>query len=303
MFTTYRTYSYLLGSLCIARLLPRLVISWMPSKKWRNKNRPYSESGVLKPIRMFSANPFLMAFLKIVIAYDYVLLDNPQLGFDVPFVARVYVAVEPSNILDFFELCLNDQAVRKKLQGMLQVRCVTVAPCHPSTQGFLTPEQLQMWREARAQYNAGGFAEDPVGLIEFIDYSCAEDLVNSVTSQLLIPAAMLDNARAREPFAGLSTVTGTQFNEPMSAATCLQYLNLYIRADERNQLYMRLKMTKQDIEILRAAGRNEILIRLEKMEREHLFGNIFMQNGRVIRYLFYLFLVFLLGYSFWVAAM
>ncbi|KAG1767628.1 hypothetical protein EDD22DRAFT_874672 [Suillus occidentalis] len=233
-------------------------------------------SGALKFIQMFGANPLLMTYLKIGIIFDCGLFDNPRIGFDVPFMARVDVAVEPSDILDFVGLYLNDEAVGEKLQGMLQVNAIT--PWRPSMQGPLTPKRLQIWREARAKYNAEGFTKDPVGLVEFIGCSCAEDSGNSVTAELHIPAVVLDIARKREPFIGVSAVTGAQINKPMSAVACLEYINLHIRADKQNQLYLRAEMTGQDKEAIRAAGRNEetlpARILKEKMEREHLYANV-----------------------------
>lgn len=256
---------------------------------------------------MFSANPLLMEFLGIEIASHYDLFDDPQIGFDVPFVAHVDIAMEPSNIFHFIGLYFNHMAVGEHLPGMLQVNAVT--PWHSSLRDRLTPEQLHMWREARARYNARGFAKDPVGLVEFISYNCTEGLGNSMTTELLIPAVVLDDARNRKPlFIHIIAVAGTLFCAP-SNMTCLEYLNLYIRADVQNQLYLRAKMTKQDREVICAAGRNEdalpVRILRKKMEREHLYANILMQNGQVqpkTRYPLYFFLAFVLGCLFWVFA-
>ncbi|KAG1890494.1 uncharacterized protein F5891DRAFT_987090 [Suillus fuscotomentosus] len=233
---------------------------------------------------MFSANPLLMEFLGIEIASHYDLFDDPQIGFDVPFVAHVDIAMEPSNIFHFIGLYFNHMAVGEHLPGMLQ-------------------------REARARYNARGFAKDPVGLVEFISYNCTEGLGNSMTTELFIPAVVLDDARNRKPlFIHIIAVAGTLFCAP-SNMTCLEYLNLYIRADVQNQLYLRAKMTKQDREVICAAGRNEdalpVRILRKKMEREHLYANILMQNGQVqpkTRYPLYFFLAFVLGCLFWVFA-
>ncbi|KAG1772892.1 hypothetical protein EV702DRAFT_614077 [Suillus placidus] len=199
--------------------------------------------------------------------------------------ARVDIAVEPSDFLNFVGLYLNDKAVGEKLQGMLQVNAIT--PWHPSIQGPLMPKQLQTWREARAKYNTEGFTKDPIGLVEFIGCSCAEDSGNSVTAELHIPAAVLDIARKREPFIGVSAVTGTQFNKPMSTVACLEYINLHIRADKQNQLHLHAEMTGQDKEAIRAAGHNEetlpARILKEKMEREHLYANVKQLTRKTVK--------------------
>ncbi|KAG2139236.1 hypothetical protein DEU56DRAFT_323939 [Suillus clintonianus] len=258
---------------------------WYCSKECQKKNwsthKPSCHeversSGALKFIQMFSANPLLMGYLKIGILFDCGLLDNPRIGFDVPFMARVDIAVEPSDILDFTRLYLNDKAVGEKLQGMLQVNSIT--PWHSSMQSPLTPRRLQKWREARARCNEEGCAKDPVGLVEFIGCSCAEDSGNSVTAEFHIPAVLLDFAKKREPFTGVSAVTGTQFKKPMSAVACLEFINLHIRADKQNQLHLRSEMTEQDKEAIRAAGRDEetlpARILKDKMQREHLYANV-----------------------------
>jgi hypothetical protein len=57
-----------------------------------------------------------------------------------------------------------------------------------------------------------------------------------------------------------------------------RYINLHIRADEQNQLFLRTVMTEQDKEVIRAAGRNEDSLPVSllnfKMQRELLYANI-----------------------------
>ncbi|OAX38042.1 hypothetical protein K503DRAFT_188332 [Rhizopogon vinicolor AM-OR11-026] len=217
-------------------------------------------SGVAKLIGSLGMNPLLMAFIRIGVIFDCGLLDNPQrLGFDMPFMARVDFAIEPSEILDFSGLYLNDRPVGEKLQGMIQVNALTT--WDPTKQGPLTPEQLRLWREARAKYNTNGFAIDLVGLIEFVN--CADD--NSFISELFIPTVVVNMAREHEPLNA-------------NVAACLQCVNLNIRADKQNQLLLRTEMTEQDKEIICSASRNEETfpsrILKEKMKREPLYTNI-----------------------------
>ncbi|KAG2139242.1 hypothetical protein DEU56DRAFT_755559 [Suillus clintonianus] len=178
-------------------------------------------SGTVKFIRMLALNPLLMGYLKIATIFDCGLLDNPRIGFDVPFVARVDIAIEPSDILDFIGLYLDDKTIGEKLQGMVQVNATT--PCHPSLLA-LTPNRLDIWREERAKYNADGYAKDPVGLIDFVDNTtyAKDSCQNAVTAGLHIPTGVLDWAKKREPFVRVSAVTGTQFKQPMSAAACVE---------------------------------------------------------------------------------
>jgi hypothetical protein len=225
---------------------------------------------------MFNVNPVLMGYLKAGIVFECGLLDNPRIGFDIPFLARIEIAIEPSDVLMFGGLYVNDPTVEEKLEGMVQVNAIT-AWQSPSMQAPLTPKRLNTWREARARCNAEGFAEDPVGLMEFVGRRCTEDSGNSITVELHIPNNVLAVAMTRAPFTCVSAITGIQTKKPLSAASCLEFINSHIRADKHNQLHLRTEMTEQDKEVIRAAGRDEDIfparILKEKMQREHLYGN------------------------------
>lgn len=252
---------------------------WYCSKECQRKHGPTHKprcheversSGTLKFIRMFILNPMLMGLLKIGAVIDCGLLDNPRIGFDVPFGVRVDISIGPSNILDFVGLYLGSKSLGEKLQGMVQLNAMM--------SWELTSERVGKWREARARHDAEGFAQDPVGLVDFIDANCTKDFGNATTAELHILPGILDMAKPREHVLGVSAITGAEIRKPMSAMTWLETINMHIRADKDNQLLLRTEMTDQDKEIIRAAGRNEdtYLARLvkAKMQREHLYANI-----------------------------
>lgn len=234
---------------------------------------------------MFSVNPLLMMYLKVAIVLDCNLLNNPRIGFEVPFVARVEIAFEPSDIFDFVGLYFDDRFVREKLQGMLQVNAMT--PWYMGMQGArpLTPQRLNQWREARAKHDADGYTKDPIGLLDFSTAGLSRNnrrINYAISVGCPIPPVVLEMAMEREPFVRVCPLAGTRFKQPMNAMTCLEYINIHIRADTQNQLRLRTEMTGPDREIIRAAGRDEDEVPAralrEKMEREIMYNNIVRQD-------------------------
>lgn len=258
-------------------------------KNWPTHKRICHEvedsSGVLKLVRMFSVNPLLMMYLKVAIVLDCNLLNNPRIGFEVPFVASVDIGFEPSDIFDFVGLYFDDKIVREKLQGMLQVNAVT--PWYPGMQGGrpLTPQRLNQWRDIRARHNADGYTKDPVGLLDFSSEGLSRNnrrLTYAVSVGCHISPVILEMAMEHEPFVRVCPLAGTRFKQPKTAMTCLEYINIHIRADTQNQLRLRTEMTEQDKEIILAAGRDEdevpARVLKEKMKREIIYNNIVRQD-------------------------
>lgn len=147
-------------------LMLRLLVYLVPKdfKKHWPKHKPTCHedersSGLLKLVQMITINPVIFGCLKVGAVFACGLFDNPRIGFDTPFLARVEIAIEPSDILDFVGLYFNDKAVGEKLQGMVQINAITPWKS-PSMQAPLTPKRLNLWHEARARCNAEAFAKD-----------------------------------------------------------------------------------------------------------------------------------------------
>ncbi|KAG2356411.1 hypothetical protein BDR07DRAFT_1423464 [Suillus spraguei] len=224
---------------------------------------------------MHIVNPLLMMYLKVAIVLDCNVLNNPRIGFEVP----------QATFFDFVGLYFDDKIVREKLQGMVQVNALT--PWYPGMHGGrpLTPQRLNQWREIRAKHNAEGYTKDPVGLLDFSSSGLSNNnrtVTYAISVGCHIPPVILEMAMEREPFVRVCPLAGTRFKQPMNAMTCLEYINIHIRADTQNQLRLRSEMTEQDKEIIRAAGRDDddvpARVLKEKMEREIMYNNIVRQN-------------------------
>ena len=244
------------------------------------------ERGITRLINAFLANPILKGYLQTCLALDFDLVKKPAP--DTPFMARVDVGLEPSDITVFLRLYagMYGNTEPEEIEGMLQINAVT-----PSPQG-ITPHlhRLDSWRETRKELCANGQASTPVVIVEFISngtpgaYSCV----------LPISPVALSIAKENKPFEYLSALTGRS-SIPMSATACLESvfsscalvvatelsmtyrcINTFIRADAQNQQLLRMNMREEDKETIRAAGRGvehttPVAILKEKMARERIY--------------------------------
>jgi hypothetical protein len=221
---------------------------------------------------------------------DFNLLHRPR--FDEPLMARVDVAIEPSDILDLTAILFGEGPFEKKIQGMLQVTGFT--PATPLQIKNLTPTRREIWRQARAEAKSEGFPTDPVVLIE-IAYA---DSGNSITFSLRIHSKakeMVKRAKV-EGFKRISAVTGETTTVPYTVETCMEcsyvpnyhpqsinhcyrFINTHIRADKKNQLLLRTEMRPSDIQVIRdvVANSDSVPARAmnEKLARENIYNSMY----------------------------
>ena len=235
---------------------------------------------------MFVANPILRGSLQICLALNFNLVKKPTP--DTPFMARVDVGLEPSDITVFFRLYagMYGNTEPEEIEGMLQINAVT-----PSPQSITPyPRSLDFWRETRKKLCADGQASTYAVIVEFISNGAPGDY----SLVLPIPPVILSIVKGNEPFEYLSALTGRS-STPMSATACLEfvfsscthvvvteltmnyrYINTSIRTDAQNQQLLRMNMREEDRETIRAAGRRvehtkPIAILKEKMARERIY--------------------------------
>jgi hypothetical protein len=201
------------------------------------------------------------------LVFDFDLVKKPAP--DTPFMARIDVGLEPSDITVFFKLYADmyGDTEPEKIEGMLQINAVT-----PSPQSITPyPHRMDFWRKAREELCAMGKASTHAIIVEFVSNGAP----GAFTCVLPILPSALFIVKENSPFENLSALTGPS-STPMSATACLEFINTFIRADTRNQLLLRMNMREEDRETIRAAGRGvkdtmAITILKEKMARERVY--------------------------------
>ncbi|KIK81444.1 hypothetical protein PAXRUDRAFT_832866 [Paxillus rubicundulus Ve08.2h10] len=234
-------------------------------------------SGILKLIENILANALLYNMIALCTTIDLDLPNDKRgVGFDIPFMVRVDVSMEPSDVFDFVKLFLTKEPVNSKLEGMIQInRCHSYLPGHSDRAPF-PPEHMAMWKQARAQTTATKeFSDHLVGMVEFV-YNINDS--HSVLTVFRISPGILE-VNLREPFFFISGITGARVEKPVNIETCMESMNTHIRADKQNQLQLRAEMTEADIAIIRDAAdkeNNKEAVRLlrEKVAREGLYANL-----------------------------
>jgi hypothetical protein len=133
--------------------------------------------------------------------------------------ARVDVAIEPSDILDFAEIFLGDSPVEKKIEGMLQVNGFT--PATPSQMESLTPKRREIWRQERERVASERFHNDPVALVE-IAYANGPNTI-TIPLHIQLPVKQMVKQAISEGFTMTSAITGETTKLPYTVETCMQY--------------------------------------------------------------------------------
>jgi len=237
------------------------------------------ERGISKLLKAFLANEILREYLEVCLCLEFDLVNKPAP--DTPFLARVDVGIEPSDISVFLSLYSGSYGIAEpeKIQGMLQIDAVT--PIQPRITPLPTGH-LATWRKVRETLCADGEASTPVVIVALLSRTNPR---SSFETPLPISSVAMEMARAKRPFENHSFVTGKS-DIPMTTSSCLNYINNAIRMDTQNQLLLRMEMRNEDRDVIRAAGRGEdtTAVRLlkEKMERARIYVSLSGSTNDVV---------------------
>jgi len=184
---------------------------------YRQKHKESCEDvegpGISRLVRKFTSNPLLVACLQMCLIYHFNLLHNSDP--DRPFMARIDVGIEPSDITTCFHL-FDGAEIKTEVEGMLQLNAITTCDLVANP---LIPNRLNVWQRIREEVNAKGGLSDPVGLVEFVN-----DTQHSITTPIHISReAITIAAQRREPFQFQSAL-GHIREVPLSAMSCLEFV-------------------------------------------------------------------------------
>ena len=173
--------------------------------------------GVQELVKTLASNVTLITMLQVCAALDLDLNRNRELGFKVPFMSRVDIAIEPSNVHSFVKLFLTDEPYGEKMEGMIQINHFYSLIPGKSGNAPLTKMRDNMWRVEREKLNRNGRRNDALGLLEFVNNS---DF--SITIPFPVNSPSMKVAKEKEPFLMLSGLTGTTVEKPMTVASCME---------------------------------------------------------------------------------
>ncbi|KAJ7263501.1 hypothetical protein C8J57DRAFT_1333682 [Mycena rebaudengoi] len=253
---------------------------WYCSKQCQTQNWPdhkptCGEGGIPKLIRTLISNEVLQDILHACFILDFNLLHCSM--FDEPLVARVNVAIEPSDILDLAEILLGKGLDKRNLQGMLQFNRF-----HPATATQLEnlPRHREIWGQERDRVDSKGFRTDPVAVMDFAFGQ------NSIAVPVHIHSLTMETLRQQilAGFNPISVVMGGAATVPFTVETCMEFMNTHIRADKKNQLLLRTEMRPSDIQVIRDVAANSdsipATILNDKLAREKVYQGIYQELFR-----------------------
>ncbi|KAJ6455143.1 hypothetical protein C8R45DRAFT_881705 [Mycena sanguinolenta] len=248
-----------------------------------SKHKPIcGAAGIPKLIKSLMANPDLLVPLGgcFILAFDLI----NRASCSEPLVARLDVAVEPSDIFNCAEIFLGlgegtlasesgskKTGKGKNYDGMLQVNAFT--PITNPKQ--ITDSHRVVWQRERAQADAAGHRANEVVLMDI--FHADGQMSMTIPMQLSLALKDLVAEWKADGFAKPTDAdpTGATTRDPCTIETSIQILNAYIRADRKNKMLLRAQMRPADIQVIREAATDPItvpaIMLLTKIAREPIY--------------------------------
>ncbi|KAJ7502694.1 hypothetical protein B0H11DRAFT_646961 [Mycena galericulata] len=225
-----------------------------------------------KIAEILHASSFLNTNLQCCFVLAFDLINQPRLN--KPFVARLDLGVEPTEIIKFSEV-YTGRHTDSPIPGMVQLNAFKPIP-----DSAIQEDWKLIWRQTKEAAESAGFPDATVCIL-LVSKSSG---LFSIFPYILHPS-VFDLVRRTPTLTCTSALTGKVTEMPFDLGGCLEMMNKHIRADNKDRLSLRTEMTAADIITIRDAALGNVQptrpadqwahfaakILKEKMAREALY--------------------------------